>query len=40
MQDVDAIADYVARDSPGYAASLIARLLHAARSLGETSERG
>lgn len=40
LQDVETIADYIARDSPGYAASLVARLVHAARSLVETSERG
>ncbi len=40
LQGVEAIADYIARDSPGYAASLVARLVHAARSLAETSERG
>ncbi|MBE3597602.1 MAG: type II toxin-antitoxin system RelE/ParE family toxin [Limnochordaceae bacterium] len=35
LQDVEAIADYIARDSPGYGASLVARLVHAARSLAE-----
>lgn len=39
VEDVEAIAGYIARDSPGYAASLVARLLHAARSLADTSER-
>ena len=39
-EDLDAAADYIHRDSPAYAASLVNRALQASRSLSELAERG
>jgi toxin ParE1/3/4 len=38
--DLEAIADYIARDSSFYAASFVIEVLGASRSLSEFSERG
>jgi len=38
--DLDAAAEYISKDSPSYAASLVLQLLEAARSLENLSERG
>ena len=38
--DLEQIAQYIARDSEYYAASFVAEMLDAARSLGEFAERG
>ena len=39
-QDLEQAADYIARDSPSYAGTLIRLAREAARSLREMSERG
>jgi addiction module RelE/StbE family toxin len=39
-EDLEAAASYIHRDSPVYAASLVDRVLEAARSLDEFAERG
>jgi len=39
-RDLERIADYVAEDSPGYAATLVRDVRDLARSLGELTERG
>lgn len=38
--DLEAIAEYIARDSPFYAASFVQKVLDTSRSLNELSERG
>jgi len=38
--DLDSIADYIAKDSPGYASMVISDVLDAARSLKMLTERG
>lgn len=38
--DLEAIADYIARDSSSYAASFVLEVREASRSLNEFSERG
>jgi toxin ParE1/3/4 len=38
--DLDAIAEYIARDSPFYAAAFTQQILDASRSLNEFSEKG
>ena len=40
LGDLEAAADYIARDSPRYAASLITELLVAAQSLSVFANRG
>ncbi len=40
LGDLEAAADYIARDSPRYAASLITELLAAAQSLSVFAHRG
>ena len=40
VSDLDAVAEYIARDSTSYAASFITEVLDAAKSLKELSERG
>lgn len=40
MQDLDAGAEFIARDSPRYAASFVRRVREAARSLSRMSQRG
>jgi toxin ParE1/3/4 len=40
LDDVDAAAAYIARDSPRYAAAFVRRIRDAARSLRTLSERG
>jgi toxin ParE1/3/4 len=39
-RDLERIADYIAEDSPGYAAALVRRVRDHARSLEEMAERG
>lgn len=39
-RDLERIADYIAEDSPGYAAALMRRIRDRARSLEEMAERG
>lgn len=39
-RDLERIADYIAEDSPGYAAALLRRVRDRARSLEEMAERG
>jgi toxin ParE1/3/4 len=39
-RDLERIADYIAEDSPGYAASLARQIRDQARSLDEMAERG
>ncbi|MGE5282142.1 MAG: type II toxin-antitoxin system RelE/ParE family toxin [Chloroflexota bacterium] len=39
-RDLERIADYIAEDSPGYAAALVRRVRDGARSLEEMAERG
>lgn len=39
-RDLERIADYIAEDSPGYAAALVRRIRDRARSLEEMAERG
>jgi plasmid stabilization system protein ParE len=39
-RDLKYVADYIAEDSPGYAAALVRRIRDQARSLEELSERG
>lgn len=39
-RDLERIADYVAEDSPSYAAALVRRIRGCARSLEELAERG
>jgi len=39
-RDLERIADYIAEDSPGYAATLVRRVRDSARSLEEMAERG
>lgn len=39
-RDLERIADYIAEDSPGYAAALVRRIRDRARSLEEMTERG
>jgi len=39
-RDLERIADYVAEDSPSYAAALVRRIRDRARSLEELAERG
>jgi plasmid stabilization system protein ParE len=38
--DLDALAEYIARDSPFYAAAFTRQILDASRSLNEFSEKG
>ena len=40
MYDLDALAEYIARDSSFYAAAFTQQILDASRSLNEFSERG
>lgn len=40
LDDLDTIANYIARDSPNYAAAFVLELLDAARSLAQLAERG
>ena len=40
LEDVDAIAAYIARDSPHYAASVVRQLVEAARRLADFPESG
>lgn len=40
LEDLEAAAEYIQRDSPAYAASFVTRILHTARSLSEFPERG
>lgn len=39
-RDLERIADYIAEDSPGYAAAFVRRIRDHARSLEEMAERG
>ena len=39
-EDLDAVASYIHKDSPTYAASFVERALEAGRSLDEFAERG
>lgn len=39
-RDLERVADYIAEDSPGYAAALVRRVRDRARSLEELAERG
>jgi toxin ParE1/3/4 len=39
-RDLERVADYIAEDSPGYAAALVRRIRDQARSLEEMAERG
>jgi plasmid stabilization system protein ParE len=39
-RDLERIADYIAEDSPGYAAAFVRRVRDRARSLEEMAERG
>ena len=39
-RDLERIADYIAEDSPGYAAAFVRRVRDCARSLEEMAERG
>jgi len=39
-RDLERIADYIAEDSPGYAAAFVRRVRDHARSLDEMAERG
>ncbi len=39
-RDLEHVADYIAEDSPGYAAALVRRIRDQARSLEELAERG
>jgi toxin ParE1/3/4 len=39
-RDLERIADYIAEDSPGYAAAFVRRVRDHARSLEEMAERG
>lgn len=39
-RDLEHVADYIAEDSPGYAAAVVRRIRDQARSLEELSERG
>lgn len=39
-RDLERIADYIAEDSPGYAAALVRSIRDRARSLEEMAERG
>jgi toxin ParE1/3/4 len=39
-RDLERIADYIAEDSPGYAAAFVRRVRDRARSLDEMAERG
>ena len=39
-RDLERIADYIAEDSPGYAAALVRHIRDQARSLEEMAERG
>ena|SRR5687767_4818071 len=39
-RDLDAVAEYIARDSPRYAASFVREVRDAARSLSHFAERG
>lgn len=39
-RDLEHVADYIAEDSPGYAAALVRRIRDRARSLEELAERG
>lgn len=39
-RDLERIADYIADDSPGYAAAFVRRVRDRSRSLDELSERG
>ena len=38
--DLDRIAEYIARDSPNYAAAFVREILDAVQSLAELAERG
>jgi len=38
--DLDAVADHIAKDSPNYAASLVCEVRDAARSLSHLADRG
>ncbi len=40
LEDLEAAAEYIHRDSPAYAASFVTRTLQTARSLGDFPERG
>jgi toxin ParE1/3/4 len=39
-RDLERVAEYIAEDSPGYAAAIIRRIRDRARSLEELTERG
>ncbi len=39
-KDLDAVAEYIHRDSPAYAAAFVHRILKTGRSLSEFAERG
>lgn len=39
-RDLEHVADYIAEDSPGYAAALVRQIRDQARSLEEMAERG
>jgi len=39
-RDLEHVADYIAEDSPGYAAALVRRIRDQAHSLEELAERG
>jgi toxin ParE1/3/4 len=39
-RDLERVADYIAQDSPGYAAALVRRIRDRARSLDELADRG
>ena len=40
FEDLEATAEFIARDSPAYAASFVTRILQAARSLSDFPDRG
>ena len=40
VDDLDAAAEYIHRDSPSYAAAFVYRILETARSLSDLAERG
>lgn len=40
LEDLEAAAEYIYRDSPAYAASFVTRTLQTARSLSDFPERG
>ena len=40
LQDVEAIADYIAQDSPAYAAAVVRRIVHQTRLLSRFPRSG